>query len=103
MRDLTDQRRQEAIGLLRVAENRLGTETERRMEAEQLNREMEDRLRKAERVANALQGSSLEQRDEAFWMVEEYSYRFMRSYRRDGGKLPVYRRRPRRSALILTP
>ena len=40
------------------------------MEAERLTRQMEDRLREAERVANALQGSSLEQRDEAFWMVE---------------------------------
>ena len=65
-----DQRRQEAVTLLRVAETRLATETERRMEAERLTRQMEDRLREAERVANALQGSSLEQRDEAFWMVE---------------------------------
>ena len=64
------QRRQEAVTLLRVAETRLATETERRMEAERLTRQMEDRLREAERVANALQGSSLEQRDEAFWMVE---------------------------------
>ena len=64
------QRRQEAVTLLRVAETRLGTETERRMEAERLTRQMEDRLREAERVANTLQGSSLEQRDEAFWMVE---------------------------------
>ena len=64
------QRQQEAISLLRVAENRLATETERRMEAERLIRQMEDRLREAERVANALQGSSLEQHDEAFWMVE---------------------------------
>ena len=64
------QRRQESVTLLRVAETRLATETERRMEAERLTRQMEDRLREAERVANALQGSSLEQRDEAFWMVE---------------------------------
>ena len=64
------QRQQEAITLLRVAENRLAMETERRMEAERLTRQMEDRLREAERVANALQSSSLEQRDEAFWMVE---------------------------------
>ena len=64
------QRRQEAVTLLTVAETRLATETERRMEAERLTRQMEDRLREAERVANALQGSSLEQRDEAFWMVE---------------------------------
>ena len=64
------QRRQEVVTLLRVAETRLATETERRMEAERLTRQMEDRLREAERVANALQGSSLEQRDEAFWMVE---------------------------------
>ena len=65
-----DQRQQEAISLLREAETRRGTETERRMEAERLTRQMEDRLREAERVANTLQGSSLEQRDEAFWMVE---------------------------------
>ena len=65
-----DERSQEATNLLRVAETRLGTETERRMEAERLTRQMEDRLREVERVANALQGSSLEQRDEAFWMVE---------------------------------
>ena len=64
------QRQQEAVTLLRVAENRLAMETERRMEAERLIRQMEDRLREAERVANALQGSSLEQHDEAFWMVE---------------------------------
>ena len=64
------QRRQESVTLLRVAETRLGTETERRMEAERLTRQMEDRLREAERVANALQGSSLEQHDEAFWMME---------------------------------
>ena len=55
---------------MRLAEIRLATETERRMEAERLTRQMEDRLREAERVANTLQGSSLEQRDEAFWMVE---------------------------------
>ena len=69
-RQEADQRRQEAVTLLRVAENRLAMETERRIEAERLTRQMEDRLREAERVANALQGSSLEQRDEAFWMVE---------------------------------
>ena len=45
-------------------------ETERRMQAEWLTRQMENKLREAERVANAMQGSSLEQRDKAFWMVE---------------------------------
>ena len=69
-RQEADQRRRDAVTLLRVAETRLATETERRMEAERLTRQMEDRLREVERVANALQGSSLEQRDEAFWMVE---------------------------------
>ena len=69
-RQEADERRQEATNLLSVAETRLATETERRMEAERFTRQMEDRLREAERVANALQGNSLEQRDEAFWMVE---------------------------------
>ena len=65
-----EQSEREVIDRVRTAENRLSQETERRIEAEQLNTQLEEQLREAERVANALQSNTLEQYDDVFWRVQ---------------------------------